>query len=107
MIKMNNKFKRGLVSFLFMSALLASSQSFSGGFGYSNDEVTDGDILAEWLARPVGALGTVAGFATFAFGLPFSVMADNTEESYDLLVKEPFKYTFHRPLGHYSADGNY
>ncbi|MFK5891840.1 MAG: hypothetical protein QM504_01305 [Pseudomonadota bacterium] len=104
---MNRKIKIRAVVLLFIVTLLANSSVFASGFSSRNEEVTDGDMVAEWLARPAGALGTVAGLATFLIGLPFSVTADNTEESYDTLVKEPFKYTFHRPLGHYQADGNY
>ncbi|MFK5983946.1 MAG: hypothetical protein QM479_00770 [Pseudomonadota bacterium] len=101
------KIKIIVMSILFGHVLLANSSVFAAGFAYANEEVTEGDIIAEWLVRPAGALGTVAGIATFFAGLPFSVMADNTEESFDVLVREPFKYTFHRPVGHYSAEGNY
>jgi hypothetical protein len=104
---MNIKIKISAVVLLFIMALLANTNIFARDFSNSNEEITDGDMVAEWLVRPAGALGTVAGIATFFAGLPFSVAADNTQESYDILVKEPFKYTFHRPLGHYEANGNY
>lgn len=103
---MNNNTIKILASILFIFALNIN-HSFAASYAYADEEVTDGDILAEWLVRPVGMIGTVAGFATFIVGLPFSVTSDSTEESYEKLVKDPFEYTFHRPVGHYSRDKNY
>ena len=85
----------------------ATSHLYAASYAYADEEVTDGDILAEWLVRPVGAVGTIAGLATFLVGLPFSVTTDSTEEGFDKLVLEPFEYTFHRPPGHYRADKQY
>lgn len=103
---MKNKYL--LLAALFSTSLLAGqSMAESYAYAYADDNVTDGDILAEWLVRPVGALGTVVGFATFVAGLPFSVTTDSTEESFDKMVKEPFEYTFHRPVGHYKKNKDY
>jgi hypothetical protein len=101
---MKNLIKVSSLVLLFMFSIMASSGSFARAFSYV--EANDGDMLAEWLVRPVAALGTAFGAVTFAVGLPFSVLADNTEESFDTLVVEPFEYTVHRPLGHYSTSGN-
>ena len=107
-LKSKNSMQLKLSSLLLLLVFLSFNQAFArGGFSSFNEEPSSGDMIVEWLARPLGALGAVAGAATFAVGLPFSVAADNTEESYNILVKEPFLYTFHRPLGHYQADGNY
>ncbi len=83
------------------------SQSFAATYAYADDEVSDGDILAEWLVRPVSIAGTIAGAASFLVFLPFSVTSDSTEESFEKLVKEPFEYSFHRPVGHYRTDREY
>jgi len=107
MIHMNKKIKISVMTLFFIISLLANTGIFARNFSSDDDNVSDGDMVAEWLVRPAAALGTIAGFATFIFGLPFSVTADNTQESFDVLVKEPLEYTIHRPLGHYSADGNY
>ncbi len=104
---MNIKIKVSVMILFFIVALLINSGVFARGFSNYNKEASDGDMIAEWLVRPAGALGTAAGIVTFFVGLPFSVTADNTEESFDTLVREPFSYTFHRPLGHYEANGNY
>lgn len=104
---MNKLIKVSSFILLFIVSVSFSSQSFARNYSFSNDQVTDGDMLAEWLVRPAAAIGTIAGGVTFIAGLPFSVMADNTEESFDILVQEPFEYTFHRPLGHYSTNSGH
>jgi hypothetical protein len=54
------------------------------------------DICA---ARPVGLASTVLGAATFIVASPFSALGGNINQSFVKLVKEPFLYTFKRPLG--------
>ena len=56
------------------------------------------------LARPVGAVATVAGFAVFLVSSPFSALGGNTQEAWDSLVVSPAKYTFKRPLGHFECE---
>lgn len=56
------------------------------------------------IARPVGAVATVAGFAVFLVSSPFSALGGNTGEAWDSLVASPATYTFKRPLGHLDCD---
>lgn len=56
------------------------------------------------VARPVGAVATVAGFAVFLVSAPFSALGGNTGEAWDSLVASPATYTFKRPLGHLDCD---
>lgn len=56
------------------------------------------------IARPVGAVATVAGFAVFLVSSPFSALGGNTDEAWDSLVASPANYTFKRPLGHLDCD---
>ena len=56
------------------------------------------------LARPVGAVATVAGFAVFLVSSPFSALGGNTQEAWDSLVAAPATYTFKRPLGHFDCE---
>jgi hypothetical protein len=53
------------------------------------------------LARPVGAVATVAGFVLFLVATPFSALGGNTRETWEGLVVSPANYTFQRPLGHF------
>jgi len=51
------------------------------------------------LLRPLGLVATVLGSAAHVVGLIFSGPGGNAAESGKLLVKEPAKFTFVRPLG--------
>ena len=56
------------------------------------------------LARPVGAVATVTGFALFLVSSPFAALGGNTQEAWDSLVASPATYTFKRPLGHFDCE---
>ena len=56
------------------------------------------------LARPVGAVATVAGFAVFLVSSPFSALGGNSKEAWQSLVESPANYTFKRPLGHFDCE---
>lgn len=71
-----------------------------------NDDVTveqgfaaTADLL---IVRPLTTAGTVVGFGLFAVSSPFAAMADATDEVFEVLVKEPYRYTFERDLGDFS-----
>jgi|TARA_R100001509_G_scaffold91546_1_gene52849 hypothetical protein len=55
-----------------------------------------GDLL---VARPIGAVMTVAGTAAFLVSLPFTVLAGNVSEAAETLMVGPAKTTFVRCLG--------
>lgn len=55
-----------------------------------------GDLL---VARPIGAVMTVAGTAAFLVSLPFTVLAGNVSEAAETLMVGPAKTTFMRCLG--------
>ena len=67
-------------------------------------EATDGmGIVADVLiARPVGLVSVVFGTVMYVVALPFSIPSGSVEKTGQLLVEEPFKYTFFRPLGDFS-----
>ena len=56
------------------------------------------------LARPVGAVATVAGFAIFLVSSPFSALGGNSKEAWQSLVESPANYTFKRPVGHFDCE---
>jgi hypothetical protein len=47
----------------------------------------------------LGLCATVIGGALFVVSVPFSLLGGNTGDAFDYLVKDPFKFTFTRPLG--------
>ena len=70
---------------------------------YIESEETSGGamIYDTVIVRPISALATIASTTVYILGLPFSALGGNTEESTEKLVKEPFEYTFQRPLGEF------
>lgn len=56
------------------------------------------------LARPFGAVATVAGLAVFVVSAPFSALGGNSQEAWNSLVVLPAEYTFDRPLGHFDCE---
>ena len=56
------------------------------------------------VARPAGAVATVAGAAIFLVSWPFAALGGNTEETWDSLVADPAAYTFKRPLGDFDHE---
>ena len=56
------------------------------------------------VARPAGAVATVAGAAIFLVSWPFAALGGNTDETWDSLVADPAAYTFQRPLGDFDHE---
>ena len=51
------------------------------------------------MVRPLTLVGTAVGVVTFVVTLPFSALGGNVGEAGQILVVDPAKYTFIRPLG--------
>jgi hypothetical protein len=65
-----------------------------------DDDIVAGKMAGDALVvRPLGACATIIGGAVFIVSLPFSALGGNTGEAFDYMVKDPFKFTFNRPLG--------
>lgn len=97
-----NKLTASLVVGLMLTTLaLADSGTASddGDWSVGRGFAAAGDLL---VVRPLGAAATVGGFGLFAVVSPFAAMADNTEDVFDTLVKQPGEYTFVRDLGDFS-----
>jgi hypothetical protein len=76
--------------------LLAESGEGTGDKG--TDMMLDLLIL-----RPLGLLATGVGSAAFVVSLPFTLPSGSTGAAACELVREPFAYTFARPLGDLDA----
>ena len=50
---------------------------------------------------PISAVATLASTTVYILSLPFSALGGNSDEAAEKLVKEPFEWTFQRPLGEY------
>lgn len=59
-------------------------------------------ILDTVFCRPLGVVSTLLGTGIFLLASPFLVTAadeENASHAADKLVKDPFEFTFRRPLG--------
>jgi hypothetical protein len=69
---------------------------------FESKEASGGEMIYDTvIVRPISALATLASTTVYILALPFSALGGNTEESAEKLVKEPFEYTFQRPLGEF------
>jgi hypothetical protein len=70
---------------------------------FGNDQAFEAtvDIL---LVRPVSLAATVVGTAVFIVSLPFSIPSKSVGATAQILVVEPFNYTFTRPIGGFSGE---
>jgi hypothetical protein len=71
---------------------------FAEGFEQDEDIVA-GKMAAEIVVRPLGICATVLGGAIFLVTIPFSAIGGNVGDAYNYLLKDPFVFTFNRPLG--------
>jgi hypothetical protein len=61
------------------------------------------DIL---FARPVGVATIVLGTATFILALPFAIPSQSVGRTARVLIANPFKFTFLRPIGDFENMDN-
>jgi len=93
--------KKTLAVFLALCMVLSAVPAFAG-------EPKDGmEIAADVLiVRPVSLVAAIVGTAVFIVALPFSIPSGSVEQSGKLLVVDPFKYTFARPVGDFDYKVN-
>jgi hypothetical protein len=66
--------------------------------------ITVGDLA---VSRPVGIVVTVVGSALFVVSLPFALTSGSVRQTADVLVGQPFRFTFTRPLGDFKEYRSY
>ena len=85
-----------LVVALLVTPVAASTEAMSAY------DVSDASIAGDFLlGRPLGLLATVLGSVLFVTSLPLSALGGNVSQAAHLLVTEPAKFTFSRPLGQF------
>ena len=86
--------------FLIISLLLLSLHSFASAQGNPSSAPSGGAIIADiLLLRPLGFLGLVAGTAGVVISFPVTIPFNRTHEVAEILIMQPYRYTFERPLG--------
>ena len=85
---------RKIIILLMVCFLLLNS---TAAFATETDDImVVGDLL---FARPLGIVATVIGSAVYFVSLPFTVPSGSVRHTGDVVVGEPFNFTFKRPLG--------
>jgi hypothetical protein len=51
------------------------------------------------LFRPLGVAALIGGAVAFVVTLPFAAITRSIDTTAETMVKEPFRYTFIRPIG--------
>ena len=87
--------KKLFLILLVMVMLFSSAPAFAA----SSDIGVSNIIIDTVLLRPLGIVSTAFGGAFFVVSLPISAITSSVGTTFDLLVKDPFQYTFRRPLG--------
>ena len=105
MRKMNRKLMSYFVAILLALSNTTFASSTSSTSATNSDYAespTAGTMLADTvMVRPLTLVGTAVGVVAFVVTLPFSALGGNVEQAGEILVVEPAKYTFIRPLGQF------
>jgi len=101
MRRMNRKLMSYLAVIMFVVTTNAAASSSNGvTYDEHTQAATAGSMLADTvMVRPLTLVGTAVGVVAFVVTLPFSALGGNVGEAGQLLVVDPAKYTFIRPLG--------
>ncbi len=104
-----NSFKSRIWLYILVIAMSVSTGLLSGTivkagceseYFQVNDPSAAVMLVDTVVVRPLTFVASVAGAAVWIVSLPFTLLAGNTSEAGDVLVLDPFCYTFKRPLGH-------
>jgi hypothetical protein len=80
-----------LISFLI--GVLSSNGWAQEEWKVSNDEI---NIMDLFIARPLGIIAAAGGTCLFIASLPFTLPTRSVEESFNLFVVAPWKFSFVR-----------
>ncbi len=86
--------KKIVVIMLTLIIVFTSSMAFAASDTDATSVITDMLLL-----RPVGLASLGVGTAMYIVALPFSLITSSHGTTFEVLVKEPFKYVFVRPVG--------
>ena len=83
-----------------VTILLALIIIFTSSAVFAKDKPDAGNIIGDMLIlRPLGVCTLVIGTAFFIVTLPIAVISQSAKQTAEVLVADPFKFTFTRPLG--------
>jgi hypothetical protein len=69
---------------------------------WDTEDPSGGEMLFDFVVlRPVGIVATAVGCVFFVISSPFSALGGNIGDASEMLVKDPARFTFKRPLGQF------
>jgi hypothetical protein len=86
--------KKVLIMTITLIIVLTSSMAFAYDDADATNVLADAIIL-----RPMGIGALAFGSIFYVISLPFALMTDSNDRTLEVLVKEPFEYSFLRPMG--------
>ncbi|MGD0916216.1 MAG: hypothetical protein ABSB22_07145 [Thermodesulfobacteriota bacterium] len=91
--------RKGLLLLLAVSMIIGSL--FSGAWAL-DEKAKDNPVTAEWnildtlFARPLGIAAGIIGTGIFVAALPFTLPTGSVNNAAQMLIVEPFKFSFTR-----------
>jgi len=83
-----------------VAILLALMIIFTSSAVFAKEKPEAANIIGDMvLLRPLGLCSLVIGTAFFIVSLPMAAVSQSTKQTAEVLVADPFKFTFTRPLG--------
>jgi len=82
-----------LVTGSFVMKGWAQEKPYEDPFLHKSDRMNLADLL---IARPLGVVAAAVGTGVFVLSLPFTLPTRSVEESFNMFVIEPWKFSFVR-----------
>ncbi len=84
----------------FVAILLIAVIALTSSGAFAAMDVDSGSIILDTVAlRPIGFASLLVGCALYTVSLPIAALTRSMDSTYRILIKDPFDYTFKRPVG--------
>ena len=81
---------------IFLTVLLVLGGISSGGWAQEKSYNDEYNIVDLFIARPLGVIAAAGGTGLFILSLPFTLPTRSVEDSFDMFVVKPWKFSFVR-----------
>jgi hypothetical protein len=93
------RFRKGLLLFLAASLIIGSLYSGAQAWDEKRKDdpaVAERNMMDILFARPLGIAAGIIGTGIFVVSLPFTVPTGSVNDAAEMLIVEPFKFSFTR-----------
>ena len=81
---------------IFLTVLLVLGGISSGGWAQEKSYNDEYNIVDLFIARPLGVIAAAGGTGLFILSLPFTLPTRSVEDSFNMFVVEPWRFSFVR-----------